>query len=81
MGRRKSEARNLTLTEPSTALDVRPASGHIGAEVTGVDLSRPQLDAARDTILDWDNRATAHRGPRDIDHLDVDRCSTGHPHR
>ena len=42
----------------SNAIDVHPASGAVGAHITGVDLSEPLPDAARDTI----RRTLADRG-------------------
>ena len=35
----------MTVTEPSLGIDISPTSGHIGAEISGVDLRGP-LDAA-----------------------------------
>src|ERR1700754_3643231 len=49
--REEDSMRDLSLT-------VRPASGGVGADVLGVDLSRPLLSEARDAI----RRALADRG-------------------
>ena len=54
---------------PAGALRVSPMSVHTGAEIEGVDLTRP-LDAR---IAFWDNRATAHLAPRDLFDTDFDR--------
>ena len=49
----------MTITEATVghALDVRPLAGHIGAEIHGVDISRPldaaTVDAIRTTWLRW----------------------------
>jgi taurine dioxygenase len=47
----------MTTAIPRTGVEVRPASGHIGAEIAGVDLSQP-LDAEaiaeiRQALLQW----------------------------
>lgn len=42
---------------PQTSLDIRPTSGHIGAEIRGIDLSQPLSDAVvadlRAALLRW----------------------------
>jgi taurine dioxygenase len=47
----------MTTTAPRVSLDVRPLAGHIGAEIHGVDLSRPlereTVAEIRSTLLAW----------------------------
>jgi len=50
-------AESASPTDAELGIDVRPIAGHIGAEIHGVDLTKP-LDAAtvraiRDTLLKW----------------------------
>jgi taurine dioxygenase len=46
-----------TTADPSLGLDVRPIAGHIGAEIHGVDLTRPldptAVAAIREALLRW----------------------------
>lgn len=57
------------MTDQVTSLEVRPAAGHIGAEITGVDLAEPLTDevvaAIRAAVLRW--KVLFFRGQR-LDH-------------
>ncbi|MCT9007153.1 TauD/TfdA dioxygenase family protein [Streptomyces rhizosphaerihabitans] len=57
------------MTDQVTRLEVRPAAGHIGAEITGVDLAEPLTDetvaAIRAAVLRW--KVVFFRGQR-LDH-------------
>ncbi|WP_406840258.1 TauD/TfdA dioxygenase family protein [Streptomyces sp. AHU1] len=57
------------MTDQVTPLEVRPAAGHIGAEITGVDLAGPLTDEAvaaiRAAVLRW--KVLFFRGQR-LDH-------------
>ncbi|WP_339127502.1 TauD/TfdA family dioxygenase [Streptomyces sp. f51] len=57
------------MTDRATSLEVRPAAGHIGAEITGVDLAEPLTDevvgALRAALLRW--KVLFFRGQR-LDH-------------
>ncbi|MFF3420972.1 TauD/TfdA dioxygenase family protein [Streptomyces sp. NPDC002698] len=57
------------MTDQVTCLEVRPAAGHIGAEITGVDLAEPLTDevvaAIRAAVLRW--KVLFFRGQR-LDH-------------
>jgi taurine dioxygenase len=57
------------MTDQVTRLDVRPAAGHIGAEITGVDLAEPLTNetvaAIRAAVLRW--KVVFFRGQR-LDH-------------
>ncbi len=48
---------NSAMGDTATAIEVRPLTVHIGAEIGGVDLSQPltaeQVDAIRDALLQW----------------------------
>ncbi|XXU65981.1 TauD/TfdA family dioxygenase [Sorangium sp. So ce1097] len=70
------------------AIQVKPLAGHIGAEIHGADISKPLPDEAvaaiRAALLEWKvvffrgqtlghAGATAHLGPQDLGHLDVER--------
>jgi alpha-ketoglutarate-dependent sulfate ester dioxygenase len=53
----------MTATESAIKLDVRPLSGHIGAEIHGLDLRQP-LDA--DTVAAVRATWLKHRGDRPV---------------
>jgi taurine dioxygenase len=57
------------MTDQVTPLEVKPAAGHIGAEITGVDLAEPLTDetvaAIRAAVLRW--KVVFFRGQR-LDH-------------
>ncbi|MFE2534795.1 TauD/TfdA dioxygenase family protein [Streptomyces sp. NPDC059371] len=57
------------MTDQVTSLEVKPAAGHIGAEITGVDLAEPPTDevvaAIRAALLRW--KVLFFRGQR-LDH-------------
>lgn len=57
------------MTDQVTSLEVKPAAGHIGAEITGVDLAEPQTEEAvaaiRAALLRW--KVLFFRGQR-LDH-------------
>ena len=47
------------------------------------EITRPEYTVrfrwAPGSVAFWDNRATAHLGPQDLGHIDVERCCTGSP--
>lgn len=59
----------MTVTQETTQISIRPVAGHIGADITGVDIARPltakQVDAIRDALCRY--KVIFFRGQR-LDH-------------